>query len=149
MSYETEEATSVAKDEEQIAPGPGPDPRRGPGPELMSASSLRSNEVYDGKSEELGSIKEIMIDMRSGRVAYAVMSFGGFLGMGGKLFAVPWEALKLDTKNKRFILDVQKDQLESAPGFDKNQWPNMADPSWAKAIHSYYLTQPHSGDRQA
>lgn len=149
MSYDTQDAPSVAKDEAQNAPGPGPDPRRGPGPELMSASSLRRDNVYNEQSEELGSIKEIMIDMRSGRVAYAVMSFGGFLGVGGKLFAVPWEALTLDTQNKRFILNVEKDQLETAPGFDKDQWPNMADPAWAKAIHSYYRTQRQSGDTQA
>ncbi len=62
--------------------------------------------------------------------------------MGEKLFAVPWEALTLDTNNKRFILDVSKDRLESAPGFDKDKWPNMSDQTWAEGIHAYYGTTP-------
>jgi hypothetical protein len=81
-----------------------------------------------------------MIDTRTGRVNYAVLSFGGFLGMGEKLFAVPWNALTLDTKNHRFILNVDKERLKSAPGFDKDHWPDMADPSWINQIHTYYGT---------
>ena len=71
----------------------------GPGPTLMGADTLMGNDVYNHKDEDLGDIKEIMLDMRTGRVSYAVLSFGGFLGMGEKLFAVPWNALTLDTKN--------------------------------------------------
>ncbi|MHB8167568.1 MAG: PRC-barrel domain-containing protein [Sulfuricella sp.] len=78
----------------------------------------------------------MMLDMRSGKVGYAVLSFGGFLGMGEKLFAVPWNALTLDTKNKRFKLNVEKDRLKDAPGLHKDNWPNMADQSWETAIHS-------------
>jgi sporulation protein YlmC with PRC-barrel domain len=125
----------------------GPDVRRGPGPEIMGADTLVGNDVYNHKNEDLGDIKEIMLDMRSGKVGYAVLSFGGFLGMGEKLFAVPWNALVLDTKNKRFVLNVEKDRLKNAPGFDKDQWPNMSDQSWAKEIHSYYGTEPYSDAR--
>jgi sporulation protein YlmC with PRC-barrel domain len=121
----------------------GPDMRHGPGPELMGAETLIGGDVYNKKGEDLGDIKEIMLDMRTGRVAYAVLSFGTFLGMGGKLFAVPWAALMLDTENKRFSLDVDKDRLASAPGFDKDKWPNMADAAWAKGIHAYYGTKPY------
>jgi sporulation protein YlmC with PRC-barrel domain len=149
MSYETQDATGAAKAAPRKEPHPGPNPRRGPGPELLSAHTLRGEGVYNRKAEELGTIKEIMIDMRSGRVSYAVMSFGGFLGVGGKLFAVPWEALTLDTQHKRFILNLDKEQLENAPGFDKDHWPNMADPAWAEAIHSYYGTRSESGHTQA
>ena len=60
--------------------------------------------------------------------------------MGEKLFAVPWSALTLDTQNKRFMLNVELDRLKNAPGFDKDQWPDMADASWAQNIHSYYET---------
>ncbi len=116
----------------------------GPGPALMGANTLDGNDVYNRQDEDLGDIKEIMLDMRNGKIGYAVLSFGGFLGMGDKLFAVPWDALTLDTKNKRFVLDVNKDRLKDAPGFDKDKWPNMADESWAKGIHSYYGTTPHS-----
>ena len=115
----------------------------GPGPELMGAETLVGNDVYNEKNENLGNIKEIMLDMRSGRIGYAVLSFGGFLGMGTKLFAVPWDALKLDTEHKRFVLNVPKDRLKGAPGFDQDDWPNMADPTWEKATHAYYGTRPH------
>ena len=118
---------------------------RGPGPELMGAATLTGDNVVNQLDESLGDIKEIMLDMRSGRVAYAVLSFGGVLGMGDKLFAVPWNALKLDTVNKRFVLNVEKTRLESAPGFDKDAWPNMADSSWESDIHTYYGTKPNSG----
>lgn len=118
----------------------------GPGPELMGADTLIGNDVYNLKDEDLGDIKEIMLDMRTGRVSYAVLSFGGFLGMGEKLFAVPWNALTLDTENKRFTLNVEKDRLENAPGFDQDSWPNMADSSWAKSIHDYYGTKPYVDD---
>ena len=118
----------------------------GPGPELMGADTLIGNDVYNLQDEDLGDIKEIMLNMRTGRVSYAVLSFGGFLSLGEKLFAVPWEALKLDTTNKRFVLNVEKSRLESAPGFDKDKWPNMADQSWAEGIHAFYGTHPHTND---
>lgn len=118
----------------------------GPGPQLMGADTLNGNDVYNQKDEDLGDIKEIMLNMKTGRVSYAVLSFGGFLSLGEKLFAVPWEALKLDTENKRFVLNVDKESLEDAPGFDKDQWPNMADPAWAERIHTYYGTTPSAED---
>ena len=116
----------------------------GPGPRLMGADTLIGNDVYNAAEEDLGDIKEIMLDMTTGRVAYAVLSFGGVLGMGEKLFAVPWDALKLDTVNERFTLNIDKDRLESAPGFDKDHWPDMADQSWANEVHTYYGTSPYS-----
>jgi sporulation protein YlmC with PRC-barrel domain len=116
--------------------------RHGPGPRIMGADTLLGNDVYNHKNEDLGDIKEIMLDVHTGLVGYAVLSFGGFLGMGEKLFAVPWGALVLDTKEKRFVLKVDKERLKDAPGFDKDQWPDMADQSWASEIHSYYGTKP-------
>lgn len=85
-----------------------------------------------------------MRDMRTGGVSYTVLSFGAFMGMGKKLFAVPWEALKLDPENKRFVRDVGKDQLVNAPGFDKDHWPDMADPVWEESIHAHCGTRPDS-----
>jgi sporulation protein YlmC with PRC-barrel domain len=93
-----------------------PDMRHGPGPELMSADSLTGDSVCNTQGENLGKIKDIMLDLRNGQVGYAVLSFGAFLGMGEKLFAVPWNALTLDAENKRFILNVEKDRLKDAPG---------------------------------
>jgi sporulation protein YlmC with PRC-barrel domain len=114
----------------------------GPGPRLMGADTLLGNDVYNQNEENLGDIKEIMLDMTTGQVAYAVLSYGGFLGMGERLFAVPWDALKLDTENKRFVLNVGKERLESAPGFDKDHWPDMADQAWRAQIDSFYGTKP-------
>ena len=144
MNYEDRDIYGMYKG--STTGGPGPDVRHGPGPDVMGADTLVGNDVYNHKDEDLGDIKEIMLDMRSGKVGYAVLSFGGFLGMGEKLFAVPWNALKLDTEHKRFVLNVDKDRLKLAPGFDKDKWPNMADQSWAKEIHSYYGTQPYADE---
>lgn len=116
----------------------------GPGPGLMGAGTLIGDSVVNKAGDNLGDLKEIMLDVRSGRVSYAVLSFGGFLGMGDKLFAVPWKALTLDTENKRLVLGVEKKRLEDAPGFDKDNWPNMADPSWERKIHAYYGTRASS-----
>ncbi|WP_332740403.1 PRC-barrel domain-containing protein [Hydrogenophaga sp.] len=119
-----------------------PTPRQGPGPRLMGASTLIGNDVFNDRDEDLGEIREIMLDVQTGRVDYAVLAFGGFLGVGEKLFAVPWAALELDTTSRCFVLRVSKARLESAPGFDKQHWPDMADPEWAKDVHEFYGTQP-------
>ena len=130
MSYEDRDADGMYVDKGH----------KGPGPELMGAETLIGNHVHNLKNEHLGEIKEIMLDMRTGKVAYAVMSSGGVLSLGERLFAVPWEALKLDTVHKRFTMDVEKDRIENAPGFDTDNWPNMAEQQWANQIHSYYGT---------
>ncbi len=115
-----------------------------PGPRLMGADTLIGDNVYNHKDEDLGDIKDIMLDVNNGRIAYAVLSFGGFLGIADKLFAVPWSALKLDTANKRFLLNVDKERLESAPGFNKDEWPDMADPTWQNTVNSYYGTRSYT-----
>jgi sporulation protein YlmC with PRC-barrel domain len=110
---------------------------------VLSASSLAGDSVRNLNGEDLGKVDEIMIDIPSGQVAYAVLSFGGVLGMGNKLFAVPWNALQVDEDEKCFIFDVDKSTLESAPGFDKNNWPDMADTSWGSKIYEHYGTKPY------
>ena len=112
----------------------------GPGPALMGADTLIGDSVVNAADEDLGDIKEIMLDMQTGQVAYVVLAFGGFLGLGEKLFAVPWQALHLDTVNKRMVLNVEKERLKTAPGFDKDAWPDMSDVSWASGIHGFYGT---------
>jgi sporulation protein YlmC with PRC-barrel domain len=105
---------------------------------VLSAGTLSGDRVRNSAGEDLGKIEEIMLDIPSGRVAYAVLSFGGFLGMGNKLFAVPWNALTLDEREHEFILNVDKQVLENAPGFDKDNWPDMADPTWGSQIFKHY-----------
>jgi sporulation protein YlmC with PRC-barrel domain len=107
---------------------------------VLSASSLSSDDVYNPKGEKLGNIKELMLNIENGKVCYAVLSFGGFLSLGEKLFAVPWSALKVDTVNKRFVMDTNEERLKNAPGFDTDNWPNMADATWEKNVHAYYGT---------
>jgi len=126
----------------------GTEPRSvdGPGPQIMDAATLIGDAVINARGDDLGKIEAIMLDVTSGRIAYAVLSFGGFLGMGSKLFAIPWSALTLDTDQKCFILDVPKERLDNAPGFDKDHWPQMADPTWASDLHSYYDVQPYWDD---
>jgi sporulation protein YlmC with PRC-barrel domain len=110
---------------------------------VLAASTLAGDSVRNHAGESLGKVDEIMIDIPSGRVAYAVVSFGGVLGMGNKLFAIPWSALRVDEDEKCFVLDVDKKTLESAPGFDKDNWPDMGDIAWRAEVFSYYGATPY------
>src|SRR5665647_3949842 len=85
---------------------------------VLSASTLAGDPVQNSAGEALGKVNEIMIDIPSGKVAYAVLSFGGFLGIGNKLFALPWSALTVDEAKKRFVVNVTRELLEKMPGFD-------------------------------
>ncbi len=118
---------------------------------VMSAGTLTGDRVRNAAGEDLGKIEEIMLDLLSGRIAYAVLSFGGFLGIGDKLFAVPWDQLQVDEENHEFVLNVDKERLENAPGFDKDNWPDMADPDWGTQVYSHYGSKPYwnrdEGDR--
>jgi len=110
------------------------------GSRVLSASTLCGDNVVNTKGEKLGGIKELMLDIESGKVCYAVLSFGGFLSIGEKLFAVPWSALTVDTANKNIVMDTDEERLKNAPGFDTDNWPNMADATWGKSVHAFYGT---------
>jgi len=112
-------------------------------PRVLAADTLTGDKVVNLQNEDLGKIEHLMIDLATGRIAYAVLSFGGFLGMGDKLFAIPWSALTVDTVEKRFILKVDKELLKFAPGFDKERWPNMADRAWGTQVFKYYGAKPY------
>ncbi|HVR73732.1 MAG TPA: PRC-barrel domain-containing protein [Planctomycetota bacterium] len=112
-------------------------------PRVISSKTLVGESVENPVGENLGTIQDIMIDVSSGRIAYAVLSFGGFLGFGSKLFALPWSALKVDISRNIFVLEVPRERLEKAPGFDKDAWPDMADAVWARGVHSYYGVAPY------
>jgi sporulation protein YlmC with PRC-barrel domain len=92
----------------------------------LGASTLRHDKVVNLAGQDIGRIEELMIDVTTGRVAYAVLSFGGFLGIGNKLFALPWSALTVDEAKKRFVVNVTRESLEKMPGFDKEHWPGDA-----------------------
>ncbi|MCL5974782.1 MAG: PRC-barrel domain-containing protein [Gammaproteobacteria bacterium] len=105
---------------------------------VLSASSLEGDKVKNTQGEDLGNVKDIMINTEGGQVQYYVLSFGGILGMGDKLFAIPPQAIAVDTQNKCLILNVDKEKLENAPGFDKDNWPNMADETFRNEIYGHY-----------
>ncbi|MEO6926669.1 MAG: PRC-barrel domain-containing protein [Rhodanobacter sp.] len=107
-------------------------------PRFLSSSTLSGDAIKNPQGESLGDLKDIMIDTTSGKVAYAVLSFGGVLGMGNKLFAVPWGALTVDGENKCLVLNASKERLKDAPGFDKDHWPNFAEPAFAEKLSGYY-----------
>lgn len=109
-------------------------------PTVLSSSTITGDDVRNPAGENLGSIKDLMIDLTTGTVRFAVVSFGGFLGMGNKLFAVPFEALQLDTDKKGFVLNVDKAKLENAPGFEPDNWPDFADQAFADSVSSYYAS---------
>ena len=109
----------------------------------MSADTLEGNDVYNHQGEKLGSVQEIMLDVPHGRIAYAVLSRGGVLGIGDKLYAIPWHALVLDTDRKCFVLDVSAERLSQADGFDKDDWPSKADEAWARRVHDFYDQPPY------
>lgn len=110
---------------------------------LLSASTLKGTSVKNPAGENLGDIKDLMIDYNSGNVAYAVIAFGGFLGIGDKYFAVPLEALRVDKNTEEIIMDVNKEKLENAPGFDKDNWPTTADREFLTEVHSHYGYKPY------
>ena len=103
------------------------------------SSKLIGESVINRRNEDIGKIHELVIDATDGRMAYAVLSFGGFLGMGNKLFAMPWRAFEFSSTENKLVLDVDKEKLEAAPGFDPDaKWPDFADRSWGATIHNYY-----------
>ena len=114
---------------------------------VLSASTLKGDKVRNSAGEDLGVVDELMIDLGSGRIAYAVVSFGGMLRMGNKLFAVPWNAMQVDEDEKCLILNVDKRTLETAPGFDKDNWPDMADVSWGSSVYKHYGATPYWDER--
>jgi sporulation protein YlmC with PRC-barrel domain len=112
-------------------------------PAVLSASTLKGTSVVNRAGENLGKLEELMIDLASGEMAYAVLSFGGFLGLNDKLFAIPWETLHVDTENEKIVLDVDKQTLENAPGFDKDNWPGTAEGDWLVEVYDYYGVRPY------
>ena len=109
----------------------------------MKASSMLGTKVANSKGESLGEIKEVVIDPRLGTVAYVVVSLGGFLGLGEKLFAVPFSALEFDALNNEYFLEIPRERLRTAPGFDPGHWPTMSDEKWNREVYGFYGRPPY------
>jgi sporulation protein YlmC with PRC-barrel domain len=111
---------------------------------VVSASKIIGEAVINRQNETLGKIHELVIDAKEGRLAYAVLSFGGFMGMGNKLFAMPWKAFEFAKTENKLILNVDKEKLKAAPGFDPDvKWPDFADRTWGSTIYKYYGYDPY------
>jgi sporulation protein YlmC with PRC-barrel domain len=105
---------------------------------VVSASKIIGEAVINHQKENLGKVQELVIDTERGTLAYVVLSFGGFMGMGNKLFAIPWQAFSFSPTEFKLVLNVDKEKLKNAPGFDPEKMPNFADRSWGETVHTYY-----------
>ncbi|HMB91940.1 MAG TPA: PRC-barrel domain-containing protein [Rhodothermales bacterium] len=113
-------------------------------PNILSTSTLSGDKVINNTGQDLGDIKDFMVDLDNGRIVYAVLSFGGFLGMGDKLFAIPFDALEVDLQRECFKLDVNKEILENAPGFDEDNWPTHPNYEFIDKVYTHYGYEPYS-----
>ncbi len=112
--------------------------------QVSRASKIIGTSVKNPKGENMGGIKDLVLDPESGRVVYAVVSFGGVLGMGSKLFAIPWSVLHWTRDKEHYVLDLDKDTLKNAPGFDKKHWPDSSS-KWEQQreiINQFYHVNP-------
>lgn len=119
------------------------------GAHVLRASKINGMYVRNSRGEDLGSVEDLMIDLQSGEVRYAALSFGGFLGIGDKLFAIPWDLVhvKQQENDRWLVFDISKERLEAAPGFDKDSWPNMADPQWRNEVDRFYQAERDTRQR--
>ncbi len=109
---------------------------------VLPISSLKGYAVKNHHGEELGKVEEFMMDPETGRIGYFVISFGGVLGIGNKLYAVPFKAMKLNPVDHIFRLEITKAKLTEAPGFEKHAWPEMTDTNWGTRLHGFYGVEP-------
>jgi hypothetical protein len=110
---------------------------------LISAGKVQGTHVYDTQGDNLGEVYDVMIDKRSGKIAYAVMSFGGFLGVGNSYHPLPWNTLKYDTRQGGYVVGLTREQLEGAPSFARGETPAWGDRGYEEGIHAYYKAAPY------
>lgn len=110
---------------------------------LISSAKVEGTSVYNRGGDSLGSIHNLMIDKASGHVAYAIMSFGGFLGIGDQFHPLPWSVLKYDTNMGGYVVDLDKQQLEGGPAYDADSEPDWRDRTYENKIHDYYGVGPY------
>ncbi len=114
-------------------------------PRVMRSSTMVGSAVRNLKGDDPGKIQELMIDVATGRIAYTVLAYGGFLGMGDKLFAIPWEALMARSDEWQFVLEIDEETLKTAPGFDRDHYPITADSIWLSNVYTHYGHTPYWG----
>ena len=112
---------------------------------LIAASKVEGTTVYNRQGDNLGHVYDVMIDKRSGQVAYAIMSFGGFLGLGESYHPLPWKILDYDTSMGGYVVDLDKDRLEGAPAYSSSERPDWRDRDYTHRIDNFYGVTPYTG----
>ena len=120
-----------------LRPGPGRDAV------LLGTASFYGDSAYDLAGKFLGEIEELVLDIHSGRLAYALLAVGGFLGMGRRMVAIPWSTVTVDRVYQRCVINVELERLIDAPSLDGDPFPRMADPSWATKVHAFFGCKPY------
>jgi hypothetical protein len=105
---------------------------------LIASNKVEGTAVYNRQGERLGSVYNFMVDKRSGQVEYAVMSFGGFLGIGDSYHPLPWKSLTYDTSQGGYVVDLDKNRLQGAPSYSSSEAPDWSDPSYGRRVDDYY-----------
>lgn len=113
--------------------------------DLISSHKIEGTPVFNADNEHLGHIEHLMIDKQSGQVAYAIMSFGGFLGIGEEYHPLPWDVLKYNPELDSYDVDLSKEELESAPRFKHDNQPDWSDRAYAQAVFGHYHVTPYWG----
>jgi hypothetical protein len=116
-----------------------------PGFDLVSSQDMEGAAVFDPNGEEIGEIDHLMIDRTSGRVRYAVMAFGGFLGLGHSHYPLPWSSLAFDSRRQGYVADITDEQLRDAPEFSVDSW---SDRDWERRVHEHYHARPYWEEQQ-
>jgi sporulation protein YlmC with PRC-barrel domain len=111
-------------------------------PRLIAADKVQGTAVYNRTGERLGSIERLMLDKKSGGVIYAVLSFGGVLGMGERHFPLPWQVLTYDERSGGYSIDLEKAVLDNAPSLTPDAAFDWNDPEWGERLHDYYKVLP-------
>jgi len=119
------------------------DDTNNPSGHLIGANQVQGTTVYDLAGEKLGSVQDVMIDKRSGRIAYAILSFGGFLGIGDQYHPLPWEKLKYDTEKGGYVVDIDRETLQGSPSYTDDATANWSDETWGRNVYAYYGVHPY------
>jgi sporulation protein YlmC with PRC-barrel domain len=114
-----------------------------PGQRLVAASNLLGDRIVDGDNRTLGTLCDVLIDAERGCIAYAVMASGGFMGLGERMYAIPWKALSRDGGRRCYVLCGSQATLAGAPVFDREHWPSEPDLQWHERVHRYYKATPY------
>jgi sporulation protein YlmC with PRC-barrel domain len=110
---------------------------------LIGADQVQGTTIYNPHGDNLGSVQDVMIDKVSGRIAYAVVGFGGFLGIGNRHYPLPWEKLKYDPSMGGYVVDLDKSVLEGAPSYADDEAVTWNDRAWDERVYDYYGARPY------